>query len=117
MDDSPGVWTAPHALTAAGPGYRRAPTTRPPLSMERPMATNPVSITTKPETTAATESGCGCGGSGCGAAEADTDRAWPAGPRAVQNRSNARYDLVRTFLPRRSALGPTRQDALDRMWL
>ena len=34
------------------------------------MATNPVSITTKPETTAATESGCGCG-----AAEADTDRA------------------------------------------
>src|SRR5450756_2149272 len=27
-----------------------------------------------------------------------------------------RYDLVRTFHPRRSALGPTRQDALDRMW-
>src|SRR5665647_2910226 len=72
MDDSPGVWTAPHALTAAGPGYRRAPTTRPPLSMERPMATNPVSITTKPETTAATESGCGCGGCGCGAAAAAT---------------------------------------------
>jgi len=43
--------------------------------MERPMATNPVSITTKPETTAANESGCGCGGCGCGAAEADTDRA------------------------------------------
>jgi len=39
------------------------------------MATNPVSITTKPETTAANESGCGCGGCGCGAAEADTDRA------------------------------------------
>lgn len=34
----------------------------------------------------------------------------------MQNRPNARYDLVRTFHPRRSALGPTRQDALDRMW-
>jgi len=35
------------------------------------MATNPVSITTKPEPATDEASGCGCGGCGCGAAEAD----------------------------------------------
>ncbi len=36
------------------------------------MATNPVSITTKPEPAAQTteQAGCGCGGCGCGAADA-----------------------------------------------
>ena len=34
----------------------------------------------------------------------------------MQNRPNAPYDLVRTFHPRRSALGPARQHALARMW-
>lgn len=35
------------------------------------MATNPVSITTKPEPVEQTEQGggCGCGGCGCGAAD------------------------------------------------
>jgi mevalonate kinase len=36
------------------------------------MATNPVSITTKPEATAPS-TGCGCGGCGCGTAEARDD--------------------------------------------
>ncbi|GEN80388.1 hypothetical protein AFE02nite_21220 [Actinotalea fermentans] len=41
-----------------------------PPTWEHAMATNPVSITTKPEPVEQTEqSGCGCGGCGCGAAD------------------------------------------------